>query len=65
MGDIDDIKRNFEQMIADNPAWQAIPAVQDKRLYYLPQDLFLFSPGLHYPEAAEVMAELIYPEATK
>ena len=65
MGKIEDIKANMEQMIAENPAWQTIPAIQEKRLFYLPQELFLLSPGIHYPEAVELMAGLIYPEAVK
>jgi len=28
----------------------------------LPQDLFLLSPGLRYPEAVKTMARLIYPD---
>ena len=51
--------------IAENVAWQAIGAIKDNRLYFLPQDLFLLSPGLHYPAAVKTMAELIYPEEVK
>lgn len=62
MGDLDEIKANMTKAIADNAAWQAIGAVKDNRLYFLPQDLFLLSPGLRYPDAVKVMAHLIYPE---
>ena len=62
MGKIEEIKKGMEQTIRDNPAWQAVPAIRENRLYYLPQDLFLLSPGIHYPEAVEMMAALIYPE---
>lgn len=62
MGDADTIKANMTQAIADNAAWQTIGAIRDKRLYFLPQDLFLLSPGLRYPDAVRTMAELIYPE---
>ena len=65
MGKIEDIKRNMEATIEENPAWQTVPAIRESRLYYLPQDLFLLSPGIHYPEAVELMASLIYPEAMK
>lgn len=34
-------------------------------LYYLPQDLFLLSPGIHYPEAVETMAKCVYPEGVQ
>lgn len=62
MGKIEEIKRNMEDTIAASPAWQSIPAIQKGQVYYLPQDLFLLSPGLRYPEAFETMAKLVYPE---
>lgn len=62
MGKIEEIKKGMEKTIQENPAWQAVPAIRENRLYYLPQDLFLLSPGIHYPEAVEMMAALIYPE---
>ncbi|MBQ9479572.1 MAG: ABC transporter substrate-binding protein [Selenomonadaceae bacterium] len=61
MGPIDEIKADMENMIAGNEAWRSIGAVRDGRVYYLPQDLFLLSPGLRYPEAFETIAQLIYP----
>ena len=65
MGDLDEIKANMAKAIETNEAWQAIGAVKNNRLYYLPQNLFLLSPGLRYPEAVRQMAELIYPEMFK
>ena len=62
MGDLDTIKANMTQAIADNTAWQTIGAIRDKRLYFLPQDLFLLSPGLRYPDAVKTMARFIYPD---
>lgn len=65
MGELDEIRAGMERMMADNPAWQAVPAVRDGRVYYLSQERFLLSPGLHYPEAVEEMAGLLYPDAVK
>ena len=65
MGKIDDIKASMEQTMQMNPAWQSIPAVRDKKVYYLSQDHFLLTPCIHYPEAVEEMAKLIYPEEFK
>ncbi len=65
MGDIDEIKAAMDKRLAENPAWQTIPAVKNNQFYYLPQDLFLLSPGIHYPEAVEYVAKLIYPEDFK
>lgn len=65
MGKLEDIKKSMEKTIADSPAWQTIPAVKSGKLYYLSQNHFLLSPGVHFPEAFEEMAKLIYPEAVK
>lgn len=65
MGDLDEIKANMNKAIEENAAWQSIGAVKNNRLYFLPQDLFLLSPGLRYPDAVKTMAQLIYPEKFK
>ena len=62
MGNVDEIKSNMLKAIESNDAWQTITAVKQNRLYFLPQDLFLLSPGLRYPEAVRTMATLIYPD---
>ena len=64
MGDADEIKANMLRAISENDAWQAIGAVKNNQLYFLPQDLFLLSPCLRYPEAVKKLAELIYPKET-
>ncbi|MBQ7493347.1 MAG: ABC transporter substrate-binding protein, partial [Selenomonadaceae bacterium] len=56
MGDLDEIKSNMTKAIAENAAWQTIGAVKNNQLYFLPQDLFLLSPGLRYPDAVKTMA---------
>ena len=65
MGDLEEIKANMTKAIAENAAWQTIGAIKYNRLYFLPQDLFLLSPGLRYPDAFKTMAELIYPDKFK
>ena len=61
MGEEAEIRASMEAMFAGSPAWQSVSAVRDGRVYYLPQELFLFSPGIQYPEAVKYMAGLIYP----
>ncbi|MBO4401399.1 MAG: ABC transporter substrate-binding protein [Selenomonadaceae bacterium] len=61
MGNLDSIRKNMQETIDSNDAWQAIGAVKNNQLYYLPQNFFLLSPGLNYPEAVELVAKLIYP----
>ena len=61
MGDEAEIRASMEAMFADNPAWQSVTAIREGKVYYLPQEMFLFSPGLDYPAAAKYMAGLVYP----
>ncbi len=62
MGNLEEIKRSTENLMKNNESWQAISAAKNNKVYFLPQDLFLLSPGLHYPEAVKKMAELVYPD---
>ena len=62
MGNVDEIKSNMEKSFVENSAWQVIDAVKNNRVYYLPQDLFLLSPGLRYPEAVRFIGNLIDTE---
>lgn len=62
MGKLETIKKSMMQNVESNPAWQSLPAVKEKKVYFLPQEMFLLSPGIHYPEAIEYMAKLVYPD---
>lgn len=62
MGKMDAIKSEMDEEMKGNPAWQSVQAVRAGRVYYLPQELFLLSPGIHYPEAVAIMAKCVYPE---
>ena len=61
MGEEAEIRASMEKMFEESPAWQTVAAVREGRVYYLPQELFLFSPGIDYPAAVRYMARLIYP----
>ena len=61
MGEEAEIRASMEAMFAESPAWQSVNAIRDGRVYYLPQEMFLFSPGIEYPEAVKYMARLVYP----
>ena len=65
MGKLAAIKAEMDEAMKTNPAWQSVTAVKQGRVYYLPQDLFLLSPGIHYPKAVETMAKCVYPEVFK
>jgi len=61
MGEEAEIRASMEAMFAESPAWQSVSAVRDGRVYYLPQEMFLFSPGIESPAAVKYMARLVYP----
>lgn len=61
MGEEAEIRASMEAMFAKSPAWQSVGAIRDGRVYYLPQEMFLFSPGIEYPKAVQYMARLVYP----
>lgn len=62
MGDAAKIEKTMRDDVESNPAWATLRAVRDKKLVFLPSELFLLNPGLRTPEAAAYMAKLVYPE---
>jgi iron complex transport system substrate-binding protein len=62
MGKTEEIEKTMREDVENNPAWSALRAVRNKKLVFLPSELFLLNPGLRIPEAAEYMAKIIYPE---
>ncbi|WP_196590011.1 ABC transporter substrate-binding protein [Pectinatus frisingensis] len=61
MGDMSTIKKSMQDNVENNSAWQTLRAVRENHVYFLPQKLFLLNPGIHYPQAVEVMAKELYP----
>lgn len=60
MGKVDAINKKLNEEMRSNPAWNHLRAVQDNRVYFLPNDLFLMNPGLRTPEALEQLYNLAY-----
>ena len=52
----------MEKHFADNQAWQTVTAVAEGKVYYLPQDYFLYNAGPYYDEGVRYMACTVYPE---
>ncbi len=63
MGKLETIKNAMAKNIENNSAWQSLPAVQKNKVFYLPQNMFLLSPGINYPQAVLYMAKLVYPDS--
>ena len=61
MGKEEAARAYMDSVLADS-AWQALSAVQEGRVNYLPKDLFQFKPNARWDEAYEYLAEILYPE---
>lgn len=48
----------FRKSLLAQPAWSGLRAVREGRVYFLPQNLFLSSPGMDYAEAVKYMAKV-------
>ncbi|MCH4166829.1 MAG: ABC transporter substrate-binding protein [Megasphaera sp.] len=62
MGQSDKIQKRLKQDVENNAAWATLDAVKAGKVVVLPENLFLLSPGLAYPQAVEFMAKAVYPE---
>ncbi|MDY4921303.1 MAG: ABC transporter substrate-binding protein [Phascolarctobacterium sp.] len=65
MGKAEEIESRLRKDFKNNPAWNSLPAVQQGKVFVLPEHLFLLNPGLRYPEAVQYMAKQVYPEVFK
>lgn len=52
----------FRNSLLSQPVWAKMRAVKEGHVYFLPQNLFLSSPGMDYPKALSYMAHLVYGE---
>ena len=50
------------EMYGDNPAWNALTAVKEGRVYYLDPEMFHYKANSRYGEAYEVLGGILYPD---
>lgn len=65
MGAKQDVEGKLKSEIMSNEAWNSIDAVKNNQVFFLPDELFLLNPGLHYPDAVRLMAANLYPDIVK
>lgn len=65
MGEKKDVEGKLKSELMSNEAWNSLDAVKNKQVFYLPDELFLLNPGLHYPDAVRYMAAKMYPGVVK
>ena len=52
----------FDSLLASNPAWGMLSAVQEGRVYVLPRELFHYKPNARWAEAYEYLLAILYPD---
>jgi len=62
MGDVSKVRNALKEDLTSNSAWSSLTAVRKGRVYYLPEDLFLYRPNERFPKAFEYLAGLLYQE---
>lgn len=62
MGDEEKALTYLDSLIAENPAWQELSAVQNGNYIVLPKDLFHYKPNELWGDSYEYLAKLLYPE---
>lgn len=61
-GDVEAAKKAFDDEFAINPAWQALDAVKNNKVYDLDSTVFGVSANLNVTEAIEELGNIIYGE---
>ena len=57
--DTEGMKAYVETMMAENPAWQQLTAVQEGRLYFMDKNLYNLKPNHRWGEAYEKLEEIL------
>ena len=60
MGKAETVKRKLQEEMMAGEAWKNLRAVKSGRVYFLPNELFLYRPNERFPEAFRLMKELLY-----
>lgn len=60
MGKKNEINKMLDKSMRSNPAWAHLKAVQNNKVYFLEQELFLMNPGVKTPDAMEKLYSLAY-----
>jgi len=61
MGSGEAVQKKVADELFRLPAWRNLSAVKNHRVHFLPNHLFLYLPGLRFPEAFEMLKNYLYP----
>lgn len=58
----EEAEKKVKKDLENNPAWNGLRAVKEKKVYYLPQEMFLYNRGEKFADSIEYMAKVVYPD---
>lgn len=62
MGDSKKIIEKLKETLMADETWKRLRAVREGKVFFLPNELFLYRPNDRFPEAFEYLAKIMYPE---
>ncbi len=60
--DMQSIKENVDDMIADNPLWQELDAIKNGKIYYMEKVLYNLKPNANFSKAYEKLEKILYEQ---
>ena len=63
MGEPGAVQDKMKADLMSSDAWRGLRAVKSGRVYFLPNEYFLYKPNERFPEAFRILAEILHPEA--
>ena len=62
MGNAKKLSSKMKKMLTDDPVWASLSAVKAGRIYFLPNELFLYRANEKYADSFFMLAKLMYPK---
>lgn len=62
IGSNEEARTTLEEQIESNNGWNAIDAIAEGKISYMPQQYFLYNAGPYYADALEYLAATVYPD---
>lgn len=60
MTDLSKVESYLKNNLISSRVWSGLTAVREGRVYYLPDELFLYRPNERFPEAFQYLARILY-----
>lgn len=62
MGDEKEIQSKMMETFKNDPVWNSLNAIKNEKIYFLPNELFLYKANENYPESFKYIYKIFYGE---